>query len=106
MISRRWMMGLLPWLAVAQETEQDKKNRLEYRRRPGDRKFYVTGGDRLQRGQNDCNVSPLICWGKDSLDAITRSGITVWEAKHYEDAHFEESEGWLRSCAELQRQKE
>lgn len=56
-------------------------------------KFYITGGQRLDPKQNDCNVSPLVCYGRDRLDALTSSGVTVWHAEDYErgQKHFEEA---------------
>lgn len=50
----------------------------------GDRKFYVTGGRTENSHRDDRVTEPLVCYGKDRLDALTRSGITVWEAEEYE----------------------
>lgn len=52
-------------------------------------KFYVTGGHTEdERGyRDDCKVPPLVCFGKDRIDALSRSGITVWTEAEYLRSH-------------------
>jgi hypothetical protein len=55
-------------------------------------KWYITGGQRAT--QTDCEVEPAITHGKDRLDAIANSGMTVWseaEWKASNPAAFRES---------------
>lgn len=42
-----------------------------------DKVFYITGGHR-PGGYGDCDVPPIVTHGKDRLDAIANSGMTVW----------------------------
>jgi len=46
-------------------------------------KFYVTGGHTEDGVRDDTNVPPLVCYGEDRLDALSRSGITVWTEQEY-----------------------
>lgn len=62
---------------------------------PGYKKYYITGGRHLDPAQNDCNVSPLVCYGKDLLDADRRSGVTIWEESQYEAAFGKNGEKWV-----------
>lgn len=63
-------------------------------------KFYITGGRRVDPNQNDCNVSPLVCYGRDRLDAVANSGITVWHAAEWESA----SPRFQESCRQVPKQ--
>lgn len=82
--TRRVFAGLLAALpAVAQSSLSTRRRKqleqLEAQKlRLGLKKFYVTGfGD-------DCAVEPLVAYGKDRFDALTRCGITVWTKEEYE----------------------
>ncbi len=60
-----------------------------YRKRPGDRPFYVTGGMTAHGLRDDRTVPPLVCYGLGRTDALMNCGITVW------------SEAEWHECAEL-----
>jgi hypothetical protein len=64
------------------------------------KRWYITGGLHLDPKQNDCNVSPLVAYGRDRLDAVANSGITVWEAERYER---EVMLPFAKSCADRKR---
>ncbi len=50
----------------------------------GLRKWYITGGHRAT--QSDWDVEPIECYGKDRLDAVAHSGITVWSEDEWREA--------------------
>jgi hypothetical protein len=60
----------------------------------GRKKFYITGGHRLDPTQNDTNVSPLVSYGRDRVDALTSAGLTVWSEEEWLEA--ETKIHWLK----------
>ncbi len=48
-------------------------------------KWYIVGGhteDALGY-RNDCIVPPIVSYGRDIIEALTNSGMTVMTAEHY-----------------------
>lgn len=45
------------------------------------KKWYITGGRR--KTQNDCTVEPIISYGRDRVEAVANSGITVWSEEEW-----------------------
>lgn len=63
-------------------------------------KWYITGGHRAT--QTDCDVEPIISEGKDRIEAIANSGITVWSE---EDWLAFDHAGFQKTCDELRKLK-
>jgi hypothetical protein len=62
----------------------------------GRKKWYITGGRRER--QTDCDVDPIICYGKDRVDALMNSGITVWDEEGYLQMRKEIGKEFDTSC--------
>jgi len=46
-------------------------------------KWYITGGYTGIGLRNDRTIPPLIAFGKDRVEALVQSGITVWSDDEY-----------------------
>ena len=46
-------------------------------------KWYITGGRTETGFRDDHVVEPLVSYGKDRVEAIANSGITVWSEDEY-----------------------
>jgi hypothetical protein len=46
-------------------------------------KWYITGGRTEHGVRDDGNVEPLVSYGKDRVEALAHSGITVWSEDEY-----------------------
>jgi hypothetical protein len=63
-------------------------------------KFYITGFAHTPTA-NDCTVPPLISYGRDRIDALVKSGVTVWTEKEWLEMRKETGKSFDQGCKQL-----
>ena len=83
-MTRRFLLsGLTACLAALRLRAQNPPPATENNLSP-QRRWYITGGRRNGLHQSDCYIEPILTYGRDRLEAVANSGITVWSAEEWE----------------------